>query len=75
MLRSERRCRAVFGQQVGSDYRVGVAEMRKLGARLEKTLVMYEVAMPMPSAGPKHLEQHMRQVWGVAGLSMGELVP
>lgn len=75
LLRTERRARAVFGQQQGSEYRVGVAEMRRLGARQERTLVMYEVAMPMPPGGPKHLEQHMRQVWGVAGLAMGELVP
>jgi hypothetical protein len=76
LLRTERKGRAVFGQQDGANYRVGVAEMRQLGARLEKTLVMYEVAMPMPPSGPKHLEQHMRQVWGVVGLvglAMAEL--
>lgn len=74
LLRQERTHRAVYGQQVGTDYRVGVAELRCLGERQERTLVMYEVAMPMPPSGPKHLEQHMRQVWGVAGLAMGELV-
>lgn len=75
MLRKERTCRAVFGQQVGSEYRFGVAEMRQLGARLEKTLVMYELAMPMPPSGPKHLEEHMRQVMAVGQLACGELVP
>lgn len=75
LLRSERSCRAVFGQQGGADYRVGVAEMRQLGPRLEKTLVMYEVAMPMPPDGPKHLDLHQRQVWGVVQGAMQELVP
>jgi hypothetical protein len=59
--------KAVYGEQVGKEYRVGVAEMKRLGHRNEVSLVLYEMAMPMPPAGD--IEAHQRQVQGIINFS------
>jgi hypothetical protein len=70
LLRRKNTARAVYGEEVKGEYRVGVAEMRQMGARNELSLVIYELAMPMPAPGPDALEKHLRQVRGVMDLSM-----
>lgn len=66
-LRAEGLARSVCGRQVKQEYRVGVAEQRgALG------LVMYELAMPMPPAGPEFVAQHLRQVDAVIDFSLNK---
>lgn len=48
--------RAVVGAPFKAVYRVGVAEVRDGG------VVLYELELPMPPAGPEHLQQHLLQV-------------
>ena len=50
--------RGVAAKPVGNEYRVGVAERR--GGDLG--LVMFELAIPMPPAGPDALAAHLKQV-------------
>ena len=56
-LRAEGLARSVLGCQVKDEYRVGVAERHDIF-----NLVMYELALPMPPAGPDYLSQHMAQL-------------
>lgn len=58
LLVAGRTRRGVAAKPVGHEYRVGVAERR--GGDLG--LVMFELAIPMPPAGPDALAAHLKQV-------------
>lgn len=64
--------RAVQGEQVGSEYRVGVAE-RRLSTGGELGLVMYELALPLPVPGPKGVKEHMKQINALIAFAQGEV--
>ena len=64
LMRAKGARRGVYGQQVKGEYRVGVAEQYDVLG-----LVMYELALPMPEAGPEGLAQHLRQVDAVMKFS------
>lgn len=73
LLRRKRTARAVVGQRVKGDYQVGVAELRRTGQRNELTLVMYEMAVPMPPDDMEHLDECMRRIKAVQDFSMREV--
>lgn len=50
--------RAVVGAPFKAVYRVGVAEVLDGGVG---GVVLYELELPMPPAGPEHLQQHLLQ--------------
>lgn len=58
--------RAVHAKQEGQEYLVGVAQAHK-----ELGMVMYELAMPIPAAGPEFIPQHMKQIDAVLQLTTG----
>lgn len=65
-MQEKKLARAVRSKQVGQEYLVGVAQAHQtLG------MVMYELAMPMPAAGPDFIAQHMKQVNAVVDLTTG----
>jgi hypothetical protein len=70
MLRKQGTRRSVFAHESKGQYRVGVAELQKLGQTEALSLVMYEMVLPMPEPGPDALGQHLRQVQGVVDFSM-----
>lgn len=72
LMRRKRLARAVVGQREKGDYQVGVAEMRRLGAGQELTLVMYEVALPMPPDDLEHLDECQQRINAVQQFSMRE---
>lgn len=57
LLRQSKTKRAVFGEPVGNEYRVGVAELVQ---REGLALVMYDMTLPMPEPGPDSLPQQQR---------------
>lgn len=57
LLRQSKTKRAVFGEPVGKEYRVGVAELVQ---REGLDLVMYDMTLPMPEPGPDSLAQQKR---------------
>lgn len=57
LLRQRKAKRAVFGEPVGTEYRVGVAELVQ---RDGLDLVMYDMTLPMPEPGPDSLAQQQR---------------
>lgn len=65
-LRADGLSRSVCGRQVKNEYRVGVAEVRGGG------LVMYELELPMPPAGPDHLPLHLLQIDQILKFTNGE---
>lgn len=70
MLQREKVSRAVYSQQVGKEYRVGVAERREGADALG--VVMYELALPMPAPGPKAAQQHLAQVQALCDFTGGK---
>lgn len=65
-LLEKKLARAVHSRQVAQEYLVGVAQ-----AHAELGVVMYELAMPMPAAGPDFIAQHMKQINAVVDLTTG----
>lgn len=65
-LQEKHLARAVRSKQVGQEYLVGVAQ-----AHAELGMVMYELALPMPAAGPDFIAQHMKQINAVVDLTTG----
>lgn len=61
--------RAVFARPFNDAYRVGVAEYQPAHG-----VVLYEIEMPMPPAGPQALEQHLKQVDAVLKFTERDLV-
>lgn len=68
LMRRRRVARSVFAEPVGKEYRVGVAELQRLGPQQELSLVMFELAMPLAT----DLDEHLAQVRAVQDFSMRE---
>jgi hypothetical protein len=58
LLRKDGLGRQVVSRRVKDEFRVGVAEMRKVGAAQELSLVMYEMELPMPEPHPDRMDEH-----------------
>lgn len=69
LMRSDKTARGIYGEQLGQEFRIGVAEQVQ---RNGLDLVMYELSFPMPEQGtPESLARQQQLVQALIDFNQG----